>query len=120
MHLTDTPEFFNFWLGKPLQERDFGVKVHKRKPWKRPQSDYGNRLSGRKKSDSNGGGANDAGGDDSGLDALLEDDGSGRGHGRELSGERNSFDDGRDNGSGGGGENLRSSRGSSEDSSRRK
>ena len=41
--MTHVPEYFNFWAGKPLLERDFSVGVQKRKPWQRPKSDYGSR-----------------------------------------------------------------------------
>ena len=44
VQVTSVPEYFNFWEGKPLLERDFSVRVQKRKPWRRPKSDYGNRL----------------------------------------------------------------------------
>ena len=66
------PEYFNFWEGKPLLQRDYGVKVHKRKAWRRPKSDYGSGLISRRKRD---------GDDDDGLGGGLEtlherDDGS--------------------------------------------
>ncbi len=65
--------------------------MHKRKPWKRPQSDYGNRLGARRKSDSKTGDGR-GGADDTGLDTLQEEDGSiggGKGHrrGSGLSGD---------------------------------
>ena len=41
--MTHTPEYFNFWAGKPLLQRDFSVGVQKRKVWRRPKSDYGSR-----------------------------------------------------------------------------
>ena len=100
-----------------MQERDLGVKLHKRKPWKRPQSDYGNRLGGRKKSDSAGEKAN--GGDGADKDNLLgslEEDGSlrsGQGVGVPILGEG---DDAEGDDAGG----KTGSRGSSTESSRRK
>ena len=67
MHLTRTPEYINFWEGKPLLQRDYGVKVHKRKQWRRPNSDYGSRFFTRRKGDDT----------DGGLETLHEkDDGS--------------------------------------------
>lgn len=79
--LTHTPEYFDFWQGKPLRERDFGVKVHKRKAWQRPKSDYGTRFwnRNRNKENQNGSGSG-VGGDGSGtgiggLETLLEKDG---------------------------------------------
>ena len=74
VHLTRVPEYLNFWEGKPLLQRDFGVKVHKRKHWQRPKSDYGSRFSTRKKKDDDDG---DGRGNMGGLETLLErDDGS--------------------------------------------
>ena len=77
VRLTHTPEYFDFWQGKPLRERDFGVKVHKRKAWKRPKSDYGNRFFTRNK-ENDGQGSENRGGDNDafgGLETLLERDG---------------------------------------------
>lgn len=74
VHLTRTPEYINFWEGKPLLQRDYGVKVHKRKPWRRPKSDYGSRFFTRGKRDLS---EIDGVGQGSGLETLHEkDDGS--------------------------------------------
>lgn len=73
MHLTRVPEYFNFWDGKPLLQRDFGVKVHKRKQWRRPKSDYGTRFFTRKKKDGDDDDSNKGRG---GLETLLERDDS--------------------------------------------
>ena len=77
VRLTHTPEYFDFWQGKPLRERDFGIKVHKRKPWKRPKSDYGSRFFTRKNNDNDGQDGKNGGDDDGygGLETLLEGDG---------------------------------------------
>lgn len=83
------PEYFNFWEGKPLLQRDFGVKVHKRKAWQRPKSDYGTRYSLRKGGAKKGGGGEEGGW---GLETLAEKDDSvgsseeGRGRRGRLSG----------------------------------
>ena len=81
VQLTHTPEYFNFWEGKPLLRREFGVKVHKRRQWQRPKSDYGSRfLTRSKKGDGDGEGGSGLSG--SGLDTLLErSDGSELGSG---------------------------------------
>ena len=71
MQLTRIPEYFNFWEGKPLLQRDFGVKVHKRKQWQRPKSDYGTRT----KKDNNTKGQGSGLGN-SGLETLVERDDS--------------------------------------------
>ena len=44
MYLTRVPEYFNFWAGKPLLSKEFGVTVQTRKKWTRPKSDYGTRF----------------------------------------------------------------------------
>ena len=62
--LTRIPEYFNFWDGKPLSQREYGAPTHKRKVWQRPKSDYGLRSAGRKKK----------GGQDGGLSPLDEGD----------------------------------------------
>ena len=94
MSLTRQPEYFDFWLGKPLQERDFGIKTHKRKAWKRPHSDYGNRLGGRR----NGSGEDGEGGKGKkgGLETLIELDD------RDGLGEGDLFSKGKGGGEGGG------------------
>lgn len=103
--MTDQPEFFNFWLGKPLLERDSGVVVHKRKKWKRPQSDYGRRRTSR-----NGDGGGDDDDDEArrrrGLETLVETDTDGldtsnrRGGGRLDDEQNSSRTDGDDDGVG--------------------
>lgn len=62
---THVPEYINFWGGKPLQNRDFGVVVHERKPWKRPSSDYGSRHAGSRRSSTASSGAGKKLADDS-------------------------------------------------------
>ena len=60
-----------------MQERDYGVKMQKRKHWKRPRSDYGNRFGGRRQS--NGSENNDGGrgtGAGTELETLIETDDS--------------------------------------------
>ena len=74
MHLTRVPEYFNFWDGKPLLQRDYGVKVQKRKQWRRPKSDYGTRFFTRKKKDGDDDDSNKGRG--GGLETLLERDDS--------------------------------------------
>jgi len=105
-----------------LQERDFGVKVQKRKPWKRPQSDYGNRLGRREKSDKSGeGGEANGGAEDLGLNTLLGEDGSVKGgQGTGMSSDLVILGEGGDAGKGRGDGKTGSSRGSSTESSRRK
>eukprot|EP00731_Ephydatia_muelleri_P022508 Em0015g91a len=44
VYLTRVPEYFNFWAGKPLLSKEFGVTVQTRKKWTRPKSDYGTRF----------------------------------------------------------------------------
>ena len=73
MRLTRVPEYFNFWDGKPLLQRDFGVKVQKRKQWQRPKSDYGTRFFTRKKKNGDDDDSNKGRG---GLETLLERDDS--------------------------------------------
>ena len=81
--VTHVPEYFNFWAGKPLLERDFSVGVQKRKLWRRPKSDYGSRRldSARKK---RGWGEKEGGGV---LETVVERDSAagseyGDGHGQ--------------------------------------
>ena len=69
--MTHTPEYFNFWEGKPLLERDYGVEVHRRKPWSRPKSDYGSRFYARRVNKYRG-----KGGEAGGLETLVEHEGS--------------------------------------------
>ena len=52
--LTRVPEYINFWDGKPLLQREYGVQVHKKKQWLRPKSDYGSRIKSTKNKDSLG------------------------------------------------------------------
>jgi hypothetical protein len=68
------PEYFNFWDGKPLLQRDYGVKVQTRKKWQRPKSDYGTRFFTRRKKDGDDDDSNKGRG--SGLETLLERDDS--------------------------------------------
>ena len=73
VRLTHVPEYFDFWQGKPLRERDFGVKVQKRKAWQRPKSDYGNRLATRNKNKENDDSTSGGGwGSGRGLETLVE------------------------------------------------
>ena len=91
VRLTSTPEYFDFWQGKPLRERDFGVKMHKRKSWQRPKSDYGTRsLNRNSKNKENGNGEGGEGDGVGGLETLLERDGD-----SSLSSRRGSRDVGR-------------------------
>ena len=69
--MTRTPEYFNFWEGKPLLERDYGVEVHRRKAWSRPKSDYGSRFYVRRVNKHRG-----KGGEAGGLETLVEHEGS--------------------------------------------
>ena len=105
VQLTRTPEYFNFWEGKPLLKRDWGVPTHKRKQWHRPKSDYGSRFASRKKK---GDGSNEGQGSGllgSGLETLLErDDGSTLGS--DTSTRRGSRDFGALGGDGAGGRGL--------------
>ena len=39
--LSGVPQYFNFWAEKPLKPRDWDIKTHPRKQWKRPRSNYG-------------------------------------------------------------------------------
>ncbi len=106
VQLTHTPEYFDFWAGKPLRERDFGVKPNKRKVWQRPKSDYGNRFlnrtSSKENDDNDGCGRGGDGEGDGGLETLLERDGesslSSRRGSRDLSRlgdeDKNKGDDG--------------------------
>ena len=52
VYRTNVPEYINFWEGKPLSERQFGVPMHERNAWVRPKSDYGTRFKGVKKKSS--------------------------------------------------------------------
>lgn len=90
VRLTHTPEYFDFWQGKPLRERDFGVKMHKRKSWQRPKSDYGTHSLNRNRNKENGDGKGDDSDGVGGLETLLERDGD-----SSLNSRRGSRDFGR-------------------------
>ena len=79
MYLTHTPEYFNFWEGKPLLERDYGVEVHRRKAWSRPKSDYGSRFYARRVNKYRGNR-----GEPGGLETLVEHEGSTVGSGEGV------------------------------------
>ena len=81
MRLTRTPEYFNFWEGKPLLKRDYGVQVHRRKVWHRPKSDYGSRFW-------RSGGSDKHRGETGGLETLVEQEGSTLGSGEGDDGDR--------------------------------
>lgn len=42
--LSSTPQYFNFWLEKPLLPKTWDVPMHQRKSRTRPRSDYGIRI----------------------------------------------------------------------------
>lgn len=76
---THVPEYINFWGGKPLQNRDFGVVVHERKPWKRPSSDYGTRGASSRRSSAASSGTGKKVSDEDSLAGIGGDAGSGTG-----------------------------------------
>lgn len=86
VNLTNQVEYFNFWLGKPLQERDSGAAVHKRKAWTRPKSDYGNRRRAGASGDDGGKGR------ETGLETVTEVDVEGLDSGSNKMGNRDEAD----------------------------
>lgn len=90
--MTRIPEYFNFWEGKPLLERDYGVQVHQRKAWHRPKSDYGSRFYSKRHGDQKGGKK-----EGQGLETLVEQEdsvsGSGEGDGKALRNRRGGEED---------------------------
>ena len=86
--MTRIPEYFNFWEGKPLLERDYGVQVHQRKAWHRPKSCYGSRFYSQRYGDRKGGRK----GEGQGLETVVEREGSlsgsGEGDRKALRGQR--------------------------------
>ena len=70
--LTRVPEYLDFWAGKPLVQKEFGVPVHKRNTWQRPKSDYGNRFLKNKGTLGAGGDHMTQGVGAGGLETLIE------------------------------------------------
>ena len=91
--LSSTPQYFNFWLEKPLLPKTWDINMHQRKSRHRPKSDYGVHINRNrnKKSDSNNKNGNDNETDGTKLGTLLEVDdnlfGNGRGRGNGLGNE---------------------------------
>jgi hypothetical protein len=62
--LTSVPQYFNFWLEKPLLPKTWEVPTHQRKSRRRPRSEYGTRgISGRQGKKDNIGRSRESGDD---------------------------------------------------------
>ena len=72
--LGTTPEYFNFWQGKPLKYRDWTIPQYGRKSRPRPKSDYGSRFYSRRKSDKSSQDGDDASSKGDGTEGLNLDD----------------------------------------------